>query len=112
MAGPSPLSSSASRGVSLVEIIDDGSAGTPVVKGDLYAAEGHGLLLVQHLAARWGYFRDPAGTTVWFHLPEVAQPAAEPAGPQAASLAGRPPGGPGRARPTQLWAAAIQPTPA
>jgi anti-sigma regulatory factor (Ser/Thr protein kinase) len=24
----------------LVEIIDDGSAGTPVVKGDLYAAEG------------------------------------------------------------------------
>src|SRR5487761_1197512 len=35
-----------SRGV-LVEIIDDGSAGTPVVKGDLYAAEGHGLFLVQ-----------------------------------------------------------------
>jgi serine/threonine-protein kinase RsbW len=37
----------------LVEIIDDGSAGTPVVKGDLYAAEGHGLFLVQHLAAQW-----------------------------------------------------------
>src|SRR6266568_2946409 len=49
----------------LVEIIDDGSAGTPVVKGDLYAAEGHGLFLVQHLAAQWGYLRDPAGTTVW-----------------------------------------------
>jgi hypothetical protein len=44
----------------LVEIIDDGSAGTPVVKGDLYAAEGHGLFLVQHLAAQWGYLRDPA----------------------------------------------------
>ncbi len=56
------------RGV-LVEIIDDGSAGTPVVKGDLYAAEGHGLFLVQHLAAQWGYLRDSAGTTVWFHLP-------------------------------------------
>jgi anti-sigma regulatory factor (Ser/Thr protein kinase) len=52
----------------LVEIIDDGSAGTPVVKGDLYAAEGHGLFLVQHLAAQWGYLRDPAGTTVWFLL--------------------------------------------
>jgi len=39
---------------SSVEIIGDGSAGTPVVKGDLYASEGHGLFLVQHLAAQWG----------------------------------------------------------
>jgi anti-sigma regulatory factor (Ser/Thr protein kinase) len=62
-----------SRGV-LVEIIDDGSAGTPVVKGDLYAAEGHGLFLVQHLASQWGYLRDPAGTTVWFHLPATCEP--------------------------------------
>jgi anti-sigma regulatory factor (Ser/Thr protein kinase) len=52
----------------LVEVVDDGSAGTPVVKGDLFAAEGHGLFLVQALAAQWGYLRDPAGTTVWFHL--------------------------------------------
>jgi anti-sigma regulatory factor (Ser/Thr protein kinase) len=95
----------------LVEIVDGGSAGTPVVKGDLYAAEGHGLFLVQHIAAQWGYLRDPAGTTVWFHLPAVAQPqpAAEPADPQAGSLAGRPPG---RPWPTQLWAAAMQPKPA
>ena len=63
----------------LVEIIDDGSAGTPVVKGDLYAAEGHGLFLVQHLAAQWGYLRDPAGTTVWFHLPAADQPQRTPA---------------------------------
>jgi anti-sigma regulatory factor (Ser/Thr protein kinase) len=56
------------RGV-LVEVIDEGSAGVPIVKGDLYAAEGHGLFLVQQLAAQWGYLRDPAGTTVWFHLP-------------------------------------------
>jgi anti-sigma regulatory factor (Ser/Thr protein kinase) len=62
-----------SRGV-LVEIIDDGSAGTPVVKGDLYAAEGHGLFLVQHLAAQWGYLRDSAGTTVWFHLAATYEP--------------------------------------
>jgi anti-sigma regulatory factor (Ser/Thr protein kinase) len=61
------------RGV-LVEVIDDGSAGVPIVKGDLYAAEGHGLFLVQQLAAQWGYLRDPAGTTVWFHLPTPDEP--------------------------------------
>ena len=70
------------RGV-LVEIIDDGSAGIPIVKGDLYAAEGHGLFLVQQLAAQWGYLRDPAGTTVWFHLPNAGGPdlAAEDSAP-------------------------------
>jgi anti-sigma regulatory factor (Ser/Thr protein kinase) len=52
----------------LIEVIDDGSGGTPVVKGDLLAPDGHGLYLVQQLAAQWGYLRDPAGTTVWFHL--------------------------------------------
>jgi anti-sigma regulatory factor (Ser/Thr protein kinase) len=72
------------RGV-LVEIIDDGSAGTPIVKGDLYAAEGHGLFLVQHLAAQWGYLRDSAGTTVWFHLPAACEP--QPASGQPGPLA-------------------------
>ena len=57
----------------LVEVVDDGSAGTPVVKSDLYAGEGHGLLLVQQLAAQWGYLQDPAGTTVWFHLSTADQ---------------------------------------
>jgi anti-sigma regulatory factor (Ser/Thr protein kinase) len=52
----------------LIEVIDDGSAGAPVVKGDLLATDGHGLYLVQQLTAQWGYLRDPAGTTVWFHL--------------------------------------------
>lgn len=52
----------------LVEVIDDGSDGTPVVKRDVLTTNGHGLLLVQQLAAQWGYLRDPAGTTVWFHL--------------------------------------------
>ena len=101
----------------LVEIIDDGSAGTPIVKGDLYAAEGHGLFLVQHLAAQWGYLRDPAGTTVWFHLPvaDLPQRTPAPADLQASGQAGHRPGLPGRpdrARPTQIWAAAIQPSPA
>jgi anti-sigma regulatory factor (Ser/Thr protein kinase) len=72
------------RGV-LVEIIDGGSAGTPVVKGDLYAADGHGLFLVQNLAAQWGYLREPTGTTVWFHLAVAEEPqqARQRAGPQA-----------------------------
>jgi anti-sigma regulatory factor (Ser/Thr protein kinase) len=102
----------------LVEIIDDGSAGAPVVKGDLYAAEGHGLFLVQQLATEWGYLKDPAGTTVWFHLPTVSQ--AQQAAAQADPPAGRdrdhhgqahhderaPSSEPYRAQPTQLWAAA------
>jgi anti-sigma regulatory factor (Ser/Thr protein kinase) len=61
------------RGV-LVEIIDSGSAGSPVVKGDLYATDGHGLFLVQNLAAQWGYLREAAGTTVWFHLAAADEP--------------------------------------
>jgi anti-sigma regulatory factor (Ser/Thr protein kinase) len=103
-----------SRGV-LVEIIDDGSAGTPVVKGDLYAAEGHGLFLVQQLASQWGYLRDSAGTTVWFHLPATfePQPAAGQPGPAADVPAQPDTFGPGtepyRARPTHLWAAATPP---
>ena len=98
------------RGV-LVEIIDDGSAGTPVVKGDLYAAEGHGLFLVQHLAAQWGYLRDPAWTTVWFHLPTADQPQLELTDPQAGAQAPVRPSRPDHSRaaaPTQFWAAALQ----
>lgn len=52
-----------------VEVADGGSdLSTPVVKGDVYASEGHGLLLVQTLADQWGYVRDEVGTTVWFWL--------------------------------------------
>jgi anti-sigma regulatory factor (Ser/Thr protein kinase) len=94
----------------LVEVIDDGSAGTPTVKGDLYAADGHGLYLVQHLAAQWGYLREPAGTTVWFHLPAADQPRLMPesADPRADAKAGRQNGRPD-SRPTQLWAATVWP---
>ncbi len=91
------------RGV-LIEIVDDGSAGTPVVKGDLYAAEGHGLFLVQHLASQWGYLRDRVGTTVWFHLPVAnEQPAAGQASPQASHWSPEPSGRPDHT----FWAAAI-----
>ena len=57
---------------------------------------------LQHLAAQWGYLRDPAGTTVWFHLPVADQPQRTPAptGRQASAQAGHRPGRPDRARPT------------
>lgn len=68
----------------VVEVVDDGSAGTPVVKADLHAASGHGLFLVQQLAAQWGYLRDPSGTTVWFHLAAADHLDDTEAGPGAA----------------------------
>jgi len=53
----------------MVEVIDDGAPDHgPEVQGDRYASHGHGLFLVEQLAARWGYLRDGAGTTVWFQL--------------------------------------------
>jgi anti-sigma regulatory factor (Ser/Thr protein kinase) len=52
-----------------IEVTDDGSQlSAPVVKGDAYSSDGHGLLLVQSLADQWGYLRGSAGTTVWFWL--------------------------------------------
>jgi anti-sigma regulatory factor (Ser/Thr protein kinase) len=66
------------RGGVLVEVVDNGSAGTPVVKADLYAAEGHGLFMVQQLAAQWGYLREESGTTVWFHLATADEPVPGP----------------------------------
>jgi len=57
----------AAQGV-LIEVVDDGSDMVPIVKGDLFAPDGHGLYLVKQIAAQWGYLRDQAGTTVWFHL--------------------------------------------
>jgi anti-sigma regulatory factor (Ser/Thr protein kinase) len=52
-----------------IEVTDDGSdMSAPVVKGDPYSSDGHGLLLVQSLADQWGYLRGAVGTTVWFWL--------------------------------------------
>jgi len=52
-----------------VEVADEGSElSTPVVRGDVFASDGHGLFLVQTLADQWGYLRDDRGTTVWFWL--------------------------------------------
>jgi anti-sigma regulatory factor (Ser/Thr protein kinase) len=52
-----------------IEVADEGSElSSPVVRGDLFASDGHGLFLVQALADQWGYLRDERGTTVWFSL--------------------------------------------
>jgi anti-sigma regulatory factor (Ser/Thr protein kinase) len=52
-----------------IEVVDEGSdLGTPIVRGDVYASDGHGLFLVQTLSDQWGYRRDGRGTTVWFAL--------------------------------------------
>ena len=52
-----------------VEVADSGSELTaPVVRADVFTADGHGLFLVQSLADQWGYLRDESGTTVWFWL--------------------------------------------
>jgi anti-sigma regulatory factor (Ser/Thr protein kinase) len=59
-----------------IEVADEGSdLSSPVVRGDVYASDGHGLFLVQTLADQWGYVRDDNGTTVWFWL---TQPGATP----------------------------------
>jgi anti-sigma regulatory factor (Ser/Thr protein kinase) len=62
----------------LVEVIDDGSPDSgPEVSGDRYAAGGHGLFLVEQLAARWGFFQDGAETTVWFQIGAGDDPAGD-----------------------------------
>lgn len=78
----------------LVEVTDQGAPGAPVVKSDLYAAEGHGLYLVQKLARQWGYLRGPVGTTVWFHLPGAAAPGSRAKNRLAAATASLPWQGP------------------
>jgi anti-sigma regulatory factor (Ser/Thr protein kinase) len=52
-----------------VKVTDEGSVTSiPVVKADAFAADGHGLFLVENLAEQWGYESDDAGTAVWFLL--------------------------------------------
>jgi anti-sigma regulatory factor (Ser/Thr protein kinase) len=59
-----------------IEVADAGSdLSAPVVRGDVYASDGHGLFLVQTLSDQWGYLRDENGTTVWFWLGAITVPA-------------------------------------
>jgi anti-sigma regulatory factor (Ser/Thr protein kinase) len=83
-----------------VEVTDNGSVtGSPTVKGDTFASDGHGLFLVESMARQWGFLRGMAGTTVWFQLgparpgPVRRAPSRAPHGPGRLSRrwpAGRP----------------------
>jgi anti-sigma regulatory factor (Ser/Thr protein kinase) len=52
-----------------VDVIDDGRTGLPhwsETDGD--DERGRGFHLVNHIAARWGFLREQAGTCVWFEI--------------------------------------------
>jgi serine/threonine-protein kinase RsbW len=53
-----------------VEVTDDGADGVPRWQSPgKEAKNGRGLLIVDKVSWRWGFVRDPHGTTVWFELP-------------------------------------------
>jgi len=53
----------------IVTVQDPGSAQIPCVRTPRpNATGGRGLLLVNELATRWGFHRDPTGTVIWFEL--------------------------------------------
>jgi anti-sigma regulatory factor (Ser/Thr protein kinase) len=56
--------------VARVEVRDAGGTSVPFLKGagDGAAEGGHGLRLVDYLAARWDYRRDAAGLITWFEV--------------------------------------------
>jgi anti-sigma regulatory factor (Ser/Thr protein kinase) len=66
----------AAPGQFLVEVMDHGGAGTPVVRpaddGD-DAENGRGLRLVEDLAADWGYYRLRDRLITWFELPATGR---------------------------------------
>jgi anti-sigma regulatory factor (Ser/Thr protein kinase) len=52
-----------------VDVIDDGQAGLPHWREASVADEnGRGFQLVNEIASRWGFFREQAGTCVWFEI--------------------------------------------
>lgn len=53
-----------------IEIRDEGSVTSPVVRRDFDAAEesGYGLGLVDVLAVKWGHEGGPDGRVVWFEM--------------------------------------------
>jgi anti-sigma regulatory factor (Ser/Thr protein kinase) len=58
-----------------IEVTDEGSdLSAPIVRGDVYASDGHGLFLVQTISDQWGYTRGGTGTTVWFLLSATSNP--------------------------------------
>ena len=58
------------RGVVVhVDVIDDGRSGLPHWREATGRDEGgRGFQLVNEIAQRWGFMREPAGTCVWFEI--------------------------------------------
>ncbi|WP_326645270.1 ATP-binding protein [Streptosporangium sp. NBC_01755] len=53
----------------IVTVQDPGSTQIPCARNPQpNATGGRGLLLVNELATRWGFHRDPTGTVIWFEL--------------------------------------------
>jgi anti-sigma regulatory factor (Ser/Thr protein kinase) len=56
-----------------VDVRDDGALGIPHMRpGDPEAEDGRGLRLINQIARRWGFTREPAGSCCWA---EIASPA-------------------------------------
>jgi anti-sigma regulatory factor (Ser/Thr protein kinase) len=52
-----------------VDVIDDGRTGLPYWReAEGHDEDGRGFQLVNEIAQRWGFLREPAGTCVWFEL--------------------------------------------
>jgi anti-sigma regulatory factor (Ser/Thr protein kinase) len=52
-----------------VDVVDDGRAGLPHWReASGHDESGRGFQLVNEIAYRWGFLREPAGTCVWFEL--------------------------------------------
>jgi anti-sigma regulatory factor (Ser/Thr protein kinase) len=52
-----------------VDVIDDGRTGLPHWReAEGHDEDGRGFQLVNEIALRWGFLREPAGTCVWFEL--------------------------------------------
>jgi anti-sigma regulatory factor (Ser/Thr protein kinase) len=56
-----------------VDVRDDGALGIPHMRpGDPDAEDGRGFLLINQIARRWGFTREPGGSCCWA---EIANPA-------------------------------------
>jgi anti-sigma regulatory factor (Ser/Thr protein kinase) len=56
-----------------VDVRDDGALGIPHMgPGDPEAEDGRGFVLINQLARRWGFTREPGGSCCWA---EIASPA-------------------------------------
>jgi anti-sigma regulatory factor (Ser/Thr protein kinase) len=52
-----------------VDVIDDGKVGLPRWREPSgHEERGRGFQLVNHIAARWGFLREQAGTCFWFEI--------------------------------------------